>query len=36
VEDREAAASQIAENYLHFVQVYEGQAVAWRGNGVRR
>jgi len=26
--DREAAAAQIAENYLHFVQVYEGQAVA--------
>ena len=25
--DREAAASQIAENYLHFVQVYEQQAV---------
>jgi myo-inositol catabolism protein IolC len=24
---REAAASQIADNYLHFVQVYEGQAV---------
>jgi myo-inositol catabolism protein IolC len=26
--DREAAAAQIAENYLHFVQVYEGQTVA--------
>ena len=26
--EREAAAAQIAENYLHFVQVYEGQAVA--------
>jgi myo-inositol catabolism protein IolC len=25
--DREAAAAQIAENYLHFVRVYEGQAV---------
>jgi myo-inositol catabolism protein IolC len=25
--DREAAAHQIAENYLHFVQVYEGQPV---------
>ncbi len=25
--DREAAASQIAENYLHFVSVYEGQVV---------
>ncbi len=25
--DREAAAKQIAENYLHFVKVYEGQAV---------
>jgi myo-inositol catabolism protein IolC len=25
--DRAAAASQIAENYLHFVRVYEGQAV---------
>jgi myo-inositol catabolism protein IolC len=24
---REAAASQIADNYLHFVRVYEGQAV---------
>jgi myo-inositol catabolism protein IolC len=24
---REAAASQIADNYLHFVKVYEGQAV---------
>jgi myo-inositol catabolism protein IolC len=26
--DREAAASQIADNYLHFVEVYEGQKVA--------
>lgn len=26
--EREAAASQIAENYLHFVQVYEGEKVA--------
>ena len=26
--DREAAAAQIAENYLHFVEVYEGQKVA--------
>jgi myo-inositol catabolism protein IolC len=26
--DRETAASQIAENYLHFVRVYEQQAVA--------
>jgi myo-inositol catabolism protein IolC len=25
--EREAAAKQIAENYLHFVKVYEGQAV---------
>jgi myo-inositol catabolism protein IolC len=25
--DRSAAASQIADNYLHFVHVYEGQAV---------
>jgi myo-inositol catabolism protein IolC len=25
--EREAAAQQIADNYLHFVQVYEGQAV---------
>lgn len=25
--DRSAAASQIAENYLHFVRVFEGQAV---------
>ena len=25
--DRDAAAKQIAENYLHFVKVYEGQAV---------
>jgi len=25
--EREAAAKQIAENYLHFVNVYEGQAV---------
>jgi myo-inositol catabolism protein IolC len=25
--DRDAAASQIAENYLHFVHVYEGQKV---------
>jgi myo-inositol catabolism protein IolC len=25
--DREAAAHQIADNYLHFVQVYEGQVV---------
>jgi 5-dehydro-2-deoxygluconokinase len=25
--EREAAASQIADNYLHFVQVYEGQKV---------
>ncbi len=25
--DREAAASQIADNYLHFVRVYEGQTV---------
>jgi myo-inositol catabolism protein IolC len=25
--EREAAAAQIAENYLHFVHVYEGQAV---------
>ena len=25
--DREAAAKRIAENYLHFVKVYEGQAV---------
>ncbi len=25
--DREAAASKIADNYLHFVQVYEGQTV---------
>ena len=24
---RDAAASQIADNYLHFVQVYEGQVV---------
>ena len=23
--DREAAAAQIADNYLHFVEVYEGQ-----------
>lgn len=26
--EREAAASQIAENYLHFVKVYEGEKVA--------
>ncbi len=26
--DRDAAASQIADNYLHFVHVYSGQAVA--------
>ena len=26
--EREAAASQIADNYLHFVQVYEGEKVA--------
>jgi 5-dehydro-2-deoxygluconokinase len=26
--DREAAASQIADNYLHFVKVYEGEKVA--------
>ena len=26
--DRAAAASQIADNYLHFVEVYEGQKVA--------
>jgi myo-inositol catabolism protein IolC len=26
--EREAAASQIADNYLHFVEVYEGQKVA--------
>jgi myo-inositol catabolism protein IolC len=26
--DREAAAAQIAENYLHFIGVYEGQGVA--------
>jgi myo-inositol catabolism protein IolC len=26
--DRQAAASQIADNYLHFVDVYEGQKVA--------
>jgi 5-dehydro-2-deoxygluconokinase len=26
--EREAAASQIADNYLHFVQVYEGKRVA--------
>ena len=26
--DREAAAAQIADNYLHFVDVYEGQKVA--------
>ncbi|HTX30902.1 MAG TPA: DUF2090 domain-containing protein [Solirubrobacteraceae bacterium] len=26
--DREAAAAQIADNYLHFVEVYEGQKVA--------
>jgi myo-inositol catabolism protein IolC len=25
--DRQAAASQIADNYLHFVDVYEGQKV---------
>jgi myo-inositol catabolism protein IolC len=25
--DREAASTQVAENYLHFVRVYEGQAV---------
>ena len=25
--EREAAASQIADNYLHFVQIYEGQTV---------
>ena len=25
--EREAAASQIADNYLHFVKVYEGQGV---------
>jgi 5-dehydro-2-deoxygluconokinase len=25
--EREAAASQIADNYVHFVQVYEGQTV---------
>ncbi|HUB05063.1 MAG TPA: DUF2090 domain-containing protein, partial [Solirubrobacteraceae bacterium] len=25
--DREAASKQIADNYLHFVKVYEGQAV---------
>jgi myo-inositol catabolism protein IolC len=25
--DREAAAKQIADNYLHFVKVYEGAAV---------
>ena len=25
--DRAAAASQIADNYLHFVEVYEGQQV---------
>jgi myo-inositol catabolism protein IolC len=25
--DRQAAASQIADNYLHFIQVYEKQAV---------
>ena len=26
--EREAAAAQIAENYLHFIGVYEGQGVA--------
>jgi 5-dehydro-2-deoxygluconokinase len=26
--DRAAAASQIADNYLHFVEVYKGQKVA--------
>ena len=26
---REAAASQIADNYLHFVRVYEGQVLHW-------
>ncbi len=26
--DRDAAAAQIADNYLHFVEVYEGQKVA--------
>jgi hypothetical protein len=26
--DRSEAASQIANNYLHFVEVYEGQQVA--------
>jgi myo-inositol catabolism protein IolC len=26
--EREAAAAQIAENYLHFIEVYEGQKVA--------
>ena len=25
--DRDAAAAQIADNYLHFVHVYEGQKV---------
>ena len=25
--ERDAAASEIAEQYLHFVQVYEGQKV---------
>ena len=25
--ERAAAASQIADNYLHFIRVYEGQAV---------
>ena len=25
--EREAAAHQVADNYLHFVQVYEGQVV---------
>jgi 5-dehydro-2-deoxygluconokinase len=26
--DREAAVAQIAQNYLHFIGVYEGQGVA--------
>jgi 5-dehydro-2-deoxygluconokinase len=26
--EREAAAAQIAENYLHFIEVYQGQRVA--------
>ncbi len=33
--ERSAAASQVAENYLHFVRVYEGQPVSWRPAATR-